>query len=623
MEKIKHNTDYHEAFSEIDASEEVMQKAINSYMQALTEREVASDFSNEKTQPVLQPAKRKNAFSRFFFNTRKGIAAFTASIMFIIAIGVGLPLGMHLNSFTNIIGHLRNTLVDMDGVAGFGIMQLGSGEDSTPIVRGMSFGAIDGVEGSGQGKAVAMSGIMAANGDWEWTRDEADINDWSGLDDWNPEDAQVLITIDDYGDIEEVVYQRIDGRGTVRQARLGVVISIYVGTEFTFVTYAHEELLKDWVVIQGIITGNKHFGSRSIRYQTVIIHHDTGRVFPLMDFMPHFSEVEGGRRTEVQIEPLDGWLVLFPRRAHFKLRVDEQENLHLDFVHQYAPIQNVFRDIYSNYFLLNRYINNKRVDNLLYVDPWQLLYRGSDMRMYSKYGGYLRVFNAELELVDVETGLEVNLEEYVRRRVVTVFPNEFFPDQLQSEGGGYRNGWVYMVRNGYVFSMLGKVYTLEEGGRLEFLTQLDGRFPDYYWREHRAYNNISYEGNPQLWHMHWGYTGDIIGGELFVFVRNTIPNELFPLGEIIHIDFSEFSRENQVVHFNHVIYAYRMYSLGSWLIAHANSTWFDYAFLADGYYMITADEGEAIVDLIARKCNCCMSRRATAPFVEARPIFAR
>ncbi|MCL2375583.1 MAG: hypothetical protein FWC82_03580, partial [Firmicutes bacterium] len=236
MEKIKHNTDYHEAISEIDASEEVMQKAINSYMQAVTERKVTSDFADTKAQSATPPAKRKNAFSLFFFNTRKGIAVFTASILFILAIGVGLPLGLYSTDFVRTMRSLRNTLVDMDGVVGFGIMQLGSGEDSTPIVRGMSFGAIDGVEGSGQGKAVAVSGIMAANGDWEWTRDETDINDWSGLDDWNPEDAQVLITIDDYGDIEEVVYQRIDGRGTVRQARLGVVISIYVGTEFTFVT---------------------------------------------------------------------------------------------------------------------------------------------------------------------------------------------------------------------------------------------------------------------------------------------------------------------------------------------------------------------------------------------------
>jgi len=621
MDNVKLKTEYIDAFNEIDASEEVMQKVINSCKQA-----------ESKKQPVIAFTKRKNAFNRIFFNSRRGIAAFMASIFFIIAISVGLPLGLIFsNNIANSIRSLRDTLVDMDGVAGFGIMQLGTGRDSTPIVRGMSFDTVDGVEGSGQGAVVHMSGIFSTNGKWEWTNDDLheDL-------DWHPNESQLLVTIDQFGGVEEVVYNERNGRGVIRQHRLGLVVSIYVGAEFTFVTYGCEHLFEFTNgITQGLVLMKNHFGSRTRFYQTIIIHNETGSVFPLIDILPNVTEALGLRRQvrEGNITPFDGWLVWTwgSNRLHFKLRMDEYYNIQTDFIRndpspydfhnayrENKALQNIFRDVYGNHFVLNRSVT-KQDGSILYVMPWQRLYRGNDRRMYSKYGGVLKVFNEEFELVKVDIDLEVNLEEFVPQFVGSFWRGNYIVNSTEhgTEHIGSRGGWAYILKNGYMFSMRGKVYTLEEDGRLEFLTQLEGRFVDYYALIEREKLIDAGWCETNIRTLHWGYRGDIIGGEMFLFLCQHRWGSFFwhhPMGEIIHVNFSEFSRDNRVVHFNHVMYAHRMSSNGQWMIASAND---------NRYYMITADYGRVQVDFVAYTRGIGGSLFSAKPIVEARPIFAR
>ena len=607
----KHIAKYKNAFSEITASDALKQKVFNTCKAALTQEQAVSDF------PMAQaPTKRKNAFSQFLFNTKKGIAVFTASIIFMVAIAVGLPMGFLFNSnnFANTISNLRNTIVDMNGVAGFGIMQLGEGEDSTPIVRGMSIGAVDGVYGSGQGTPVPLSGRKTVNGDWEWERIEtASQDDLLGNYDWQPyHDSQVLITIDENGNVKEVIYEKIDGIGTISQYSLGFVDAIFVGTEFTLVTYSSFGTLSDWIIqsslIGNIIHGNNRFGSRSNIYQTIIIHHDTGRVFPLMDMLDDFNRALGVRVREVGVVPFDGWLAVRIREGHaqkdhihFKLRIDDDHNLYFDFVYAYQPIQNIFRDLYGNYFLLNRVLN-KQVDNVLFT--YERLFRGSDRRMYSKYGGTLRVFSEDLELIAVKVDLEVNLEEFVKNTHVCDMQTSFYMYGA-FESVSNRGGAVYMIKNGYVFNMFGRVYTLETDGRLEFLTQMEGRFANYYAEFFSERN----------W---WTDRGDIIGGELLVFIEERSTEGSFIRGEIVHVDFSEFTRCNRVVRFNHVVYtnSFSLRSNGQWAIANAGLN----------YFMITIYDGQIQLDWIAHFTYInenAMALMPTRPFVEARPIFAR
>lgn len=53
--------------------------------------------------------------------------------------------------------------------------------------------------------------------------------------------ANVLIAIGDDGTVSEVVYERTNGRGQVRQDVLGNAATVYVSNGFTYVMYVSDE----------------------------------------------------------------------------------------------------------------------------------------------------------------------------------------------------------------------------------------------------------------------------------------------------------------------------------------------------------------------------------------------
>ena len=60
--------------------------------------------------------------------------------------------------------------------------------------------------------------------------------DWDDdLYDWDSTRANVLTSIDENGKINEVVYERNNGRGQVRRSKLGNAAMVYVSVGFTYV----------------------------------------------------------------------------------------------------------------------------------------------------------------------------------------------------------------------------------------------------------------------------------------------------------------------------------------------------------------------------------------------------
>ena len=75
------------------------------------------------------------------------------------------------------------------------------------------------------------------------TIDDA-AEDWDDdLYDWDPTRANVLISIGENGKINEMVYERANGRGQVRRSKLGNAAMVYVSDGSTYVMYVDDE---DW-----------------------------------------------------------------------------------------------------------------------------------------------------------------------------------------------------------------------------------------------------------------------------------------------------------------------------------------------------------------------------------------
>lgn len=551
--------------------------------------------------------KPKNAFKRIFLSSKRGIAAFTACILLFVAIGIGLPAGIWLSNggfdMLRTLSLLRNTKVDMDGVAAFGVLQADSADVKKPVVRGMSISAAKetGRPGTRALAAQAAAGEEEEDGDggdgweeWDWEKDY----------DWDPDKAQLLVKVSDDGEIEEVVYERTNGRGVVRQDKLGFVAGIYVGTEYTYIMYARD--LPEWYLVQEIAYCGLHgFGSHHADYQTVIVHHATGRVFALKDLIPIVSETVGAKQYTLWASPFDGVLdvtILYNRRdengneiwppfpsLHYRLRMDENMNLVYEDITQDEQIRNVKRDKYGNFFMLTR-STEKITGNMLFFTQKTPLYFGADRRVYSMEGDRLRVYNADFELEDVPAACETTLAEIwplIDGHNSHMLPNGK-SEPIASSGGD--PGEVFILKNGYLFSMYGSVSKLCEDGRLEYIKQLEGRFPLT------------------------GEDGYIINGELIAMVTKNSADV------IVHIDFSGFTEENPRAEIKEIIGADRIFCNGLYMIGQQGSEFTD----DEKYFMVTVEDGKPVCEFYAYRDPAANGTlRAVQPVVAAQQLYAR
>ena len=121
---------YTEAFDSLKSNDETKRER--------TERILAaqSAATQEKTARTgtLSAAKTR----RRFFAGKRGVALLTTIAVFVAAIAVSVPLGISIynkNGLLNAMAQLKNTFVDMDGIAAFGVW---NAPDSSSKSRGIS-----------------------------------------------------------------------------------------------------------------------------------------------------------------------------------------------------------------------------------------------------------------------------------------------------------------------------------------------------------------------------------------------------------------------------------------------------------------------------------------------------
>ena len=129
--------------------------------------------------------------------------------------------------------------------------------------------------------------------------------DWESDYDWDPTKANVLISINEDGKVKEVVYERTNDRGQVRQDVLGNAAAVYVSNSFTYVMYVNDSEWDFWKRInfaQEMRTFNG-FHCHHERMQTIVIHNETGKVFALNDLFSQVNENSGKKYHTMQVDP--------------------------------------------------------------------------------------------------------------------------------------------------------------------------------------------------------------------------------------------------------------------------------------------------------------------------------
>lgn len=411
------------------------------------------------------PAKKERSF------WQRGIGAVTAAAL---ALAVIAPVGVavkNYNALESAIGRLSGTYVDMEGVTAFGVW-------NAPT------------EKKGKSTLSSLAYIKASAEETNETDEE--LQDWESDYDWDPTKANVLVSMDESGNLKEVVYERANARGQVRQDSLGNAAMVYVSDTFTYVMYVSDQEWEFWKNInfaQETVSPNG-FHCHHEQMQTVVIHNETGKVFPLKDLIEQVSEISGTLNYTMQVTPTyNDYLYVHPMYGNlitqwYRVDYDEEKGVQYEYVRfeheNLSPESNTFqgvtavcRDRYGQ-----EYIYAKNVDvaslakdsfyctsgkSLLVNEPHKIL-QGSDGRMYTTEGGVLQIFGENFELTPVEEGTTVSLESLAE-------------DLPQNVGDlRYNEGICYRLEENYLYSMFGEVWQIQENGVMERRENLQGDF---------------------------------------------------------------------------------------------------------------------------------------------------
>lgn len=145
---------------------------------------------------------------------KRWVALLVAAVIFIaVIVSMIIGFGWGNRGAFGILSLLKDTYVNMDGVAAFGVWNAPDSSSDTAyisdvgVLRAASASADEGTAEDGE----------IISGDWS----DDDRYDWESDYDWDPTKANVLIAFNDDGTISEVVYERTNGRGQIRQDSLG------------------------------------------------------------------------------------------------------------------------------------------------------------------------------------------------------------------------------------------------------------------------------------------------------------------------------------------------------------------------------------------------------------------
>lgn len=472
------------------------------------ERVVSARGGSDSAPAAARETECAEAVKKPIFSGRRGIALLVAVIFFFVAAGIAVPVGLLVRRGGGLLGalsELKDTYVDMTGVTAFGVWNAPDAvsesayiSDVSPVVTSAyRDGASDG--GTEESEEQGDDGGVITG---EWSDEER--YEWESDYDWDPTKANVLVSFDEDGKISEVVYERTNGRGQVRQDVLGNAVAVYVSDSFTYVMYVCDDVMRFWTDVSYMSAALSPFAfaCHHERAQTVVIHNETGKVFALNDLIPQVNELSGELNHTMQVEPFKhDYLYVRPMYGNlipqwYNVIYDEKSGTlryelilpaDSEKVQSYTLGYNVTavrRDKYGQQYLLEgcgyegiayepprvtagmvELPQYEIYGNVLVLAETNGIMTGTDGRMYAFDGGKLKVFGEDFELSPVEPGTTVAFEG------------------ICADFGGRRSmigdGIVYRLEGGYIYSMFGEVWSVGSDGTLSAVGQLDGTFPRY------------------------------------------------------------------------------------------------------------------------------------------------
>lgn len=404
------------------------------------------------------------------------------------AVAVAVPIINSTSGIGGFINRLRGTYVDMDKVSAFCIWSAPDKENARPKLK--SFAKIKDNFKLNSAYEDDESSSPSINSD-SWTEEQKEQYEWELDYDWDPEKASVLISMSDDGSVKEVVYERTNGRGQVRQDTLANAAAVFTTKNFTYVMYVDDaewEFWKDVNYAQEIVCPNG-FHCHHEEMQTIVIHNQTGKVFALKDLMKQVDKYSCGKNYTMQVMPTkDDFALVDPMYGNlipqcYDVIFDEEEGLNyryiipeeagiIDSFNWHHTIADVRRDKYGQIFVLVNegvdfnyrgekeivsYKNHEVIDNTLIFERENEILCGTDKRMYAFDDGVLKVFGENFELTPVEKDLTVSFEGI---------------NGAMIEGNHIENdtGIVYHLEDNYLYSIFGDVYKVSDDG---FYTRQD------------------------------------------------------------------------------------------------------------------------------------------------------
>lgn len=563
---------------------------------------LASDGQTKlyRTQKILsacgdtsQPEMPKSKYiAKSRVSGKRWVALLVAAVIFIaVIVSMIIGFGWGNRGAFGILSLLKDTYVNMDGVAAFGVWNAPDSSSDTAyisdvgVLRAASASADEGTAEDGE----------IISGDWS----DDDRYDWESDYDWDPTKANVLIAFNDDGTISEVVYERTNGRGQIRQDSLGNATKVYVSRNFTYVEYVSDDEWRWWNerdYMQSMSAYNgTNFGCHHERIQTVVIHNATGKVFALNDIIEQVNQYSGDINHTLYVQPLkDDTLYVKPLYGNYipqwyNVRYDENaQSVYYELVIPPEVVKKwdyrvsaVRHDIYGQQYILagadyGGIPAGAGIVNL----PSYIIYGnsmiitaengvsiGSDGRVYCFDGGALKVFGKNFALTPVSPDTEV------------VFEGIFAPFITGDRAGFDCDGINYTLKGGYLFSMFGEVWKVGEGGYLTACQRLEGSFP--------ARVNEGY----------------LIGGEVIGFVDTEGSSNNSPInGRLVHIQFNVADGQPSAS-ITHIIDASEISCDGTYMYFEQNEAPYTTGRGNTKYYFLTVKDGVPYAEHFANGHN--------------------
>ena len=597
---------YTEAFDSLKSDDKIRQER--------TERILAAQNADHDIQQEGNGAASAVKVRGKFFAGRRGIALLTAIVLLVTFAAFSITMVIRSVGSPDILRLLKDTYVDMEGITAFGLWNApDSAEESGHIssvsyVHTTAYSEDDEAEADGESEDGAEESDVpdengTASGDTsdddiisgDWSDD--DRYDWESDYDWDPTKANVLISIGEDGKVSEVIYERTNGRGQVRQDSLGNVAAVYVSKSYTYVKYVNDDRWQFWTDMSFMNEALQpcSFSCHHEKEQTIVIHNETGKVFALNDLISQVSDLSGDLNHTMQVQPFrDDYLYLRPMYGNYipqwyNVVYDEaQDKLRYELMipeevfRTYSLTYNVDavrRDIYGQTYLLEGYWDEAldvnefpRVtegivevpeytvydDTLIFNEVNGLMY-GSDGRIYAFDDGKLKVFGEDFTLHTVEPGTQVTMEG------------------IAGELGGrttfVNDGVVYRLQDGYVFSMFGEVWQLDDEGTMHARSRLEGSFPAY------------------------GEDGYMLGGEIIAFVdaEQYSSGAASVNGRFVRIRFDTTGDTPKLVE-DHIIYASEFHMVSGRLLFEQNENPLSLNRGDTKYFLMLVQNGEPVAD---------------------------